>query len=89
MEVTSKSVREQVLKKITESDMILKDMKDNKITFSRAKLAQQLERNKNMNRAFDRIKKSDIAKNQAVEKVWKVEGSKDRLITMNGQIVFK
>ena len=62
MEVGSRSTREDILKKMRDDDLEMRDTKGQNIVFGRAKLGIQLERNRNMHRAFEAVQKSDVAR---------------------------
>ena len=73
-----------------DDELEMRDTKGQNIVFGRAKLGIQLERNRNMHRAFEAVQKSDVSRGHKLAKVWKIEGSKKRSITMDNQdVLFK
>ena len=64
------------------------DGKGNQISCSRAKTSMQLKRNNSLTKVADDLKKDSRCRGKAVEIAWKMDGSKDRGVKIEGIVVF-
>ena len=87
VELQSRHIRESVVKKAEK--LSLKDKGGNSLQIARAKTNMQLQRNKFMKKAFEKIKHHDLSQNKSVKLNWQIEGSKDRTITVADIPVFR
>ena len=67
----------------------LTDSTGAKISVKRAKTAFQLKRNASLIKASELLKKDDRCKNKSVAIVWKMDGSKDRVVRVDGRDAFR
>ena len=87
VEVSCRSVRESVLKKI--DDKKFNDGNGGIVEVQRAKTSLQLKRNASLAKACDKLKGNDSCKGKSVEIAWKIEGSRDRGVKVDGNLMFK
>ena len=80
-------MRESALNKI--GDGKLDDGKGGKVGVQRAKTSLQLKRNASLTKACDKLKKDVRCKEASVEIVWKIDGSRDRGVKVNGNFIFR
>ena len=69
--------------------MSLKDGEGNDLKIARAKTNMQLQRNKFMKKAADMIKHHDASKSKNMKVNWKIEGCKDRTVTVGDCDAFR
>ena len=67
----------------------MKDKGGNSLQIARVKINMQLQRNRFMKKAFEKVKNHDLSQNKSVKLNWQIEGSKDRTITVAGIPVFR
>ena len=87
VEVSCRSVRESVLTKI--DDKKFHDGNGGTVEVQRAKTSLQLKRNASLAKACDKLKGVDSCKGKSVEIAWKIEGSRDRGVKLDGNLMFK
>ena len=88
MGFASRTEREAVLKKIEQANSTIKDASGATVSVGRAKTAQQLKRNAALKKCEGLLKKHVLAKDKAVKIEWKIEGSKNRSVTVGGEVAF-
>ena len=88
IEMSSRSVRETALKKITEDNSILESAGIGDIACARAKTSMQLKRNGSLQKVQERLKNEVRCAGKSIEICWKTEGSKDRGVKVDGRMVF-
>jgi len=89
VEVASRNVREEILKKLKETTSTRKDAAGGNIAVGRAKTSLQLKRNGALKQAMKLVKQDARAKDKSVEICWLTEGSKDRTVKIGDQVVFR
>ena len=75
VEVASRNVREEVLKKFNEANSTKKDAAGGNISIGRAKTSLQLKRNGALKQAMKLVKQDSRASGKSVEICWLIEGS--------------
>ena len=75
------------MKKI--SEIPIEESSGSKLSCKRAKTAFQLKRNSSLFKASDALKKDNRCKNKSIQINWKMDGSKDRSVQVDGNIVFR
>jgi len=89
VEVASRNVREEILKKLKETTSTRKDAAGGNISVGRAKTSLQLKRNGALKQAMKLVKQDARAEGKSVEICWLTEGSKDRTVKIGDQVVFR
>ena len=86
IELSSRGSRETAFKKLTEDTSILKNAGlGDEVSCARAKTSLQLKRNSALQKACETLKKDSRCDNKSVEIAWKIDGSKDRGMKVDGQ----
>ena len=89
VELPSRAVREQVLKKVQDRHKgIMLEDDQNQVSVKRAKTAWQLKRNANLKQAVDRLKKDGKLQGKEPVMAWKLEGTKDRAVNVGDVVAF-
>ena len=86
VELSCRSVRENVLAKIGQSK--LEDGKGGTCDIQRAKTSFQRKRNDALTRLCDKLKLDQKCAGKTVEIAWKIEGTKDRGVKVDGAVIF-
>ena len=88
MEFASRVEREAVLKKFEQAKATIKDASGATLSVGRAKTAQQRKRNTALQKCEGLLKKHVLAKDKTVKIEWQMEGSKNRSVTVAGEVAF-
>ena len=89
VELSSRDRREAALKKVTEESSKILGEGDSKVSVGRAKTEFQRNRNTNLRKAEEVLKKDARTNGKVVKIEWKLDGnSKNRVVTMGEQTVF-
>ena len=87
VELSSRDVRETVLKKLQQDKTTLKeDDGVGEVSFNRAKTTWQLNCNGNLKKAMDLLKKDSRCKGKSVDISWQEDGTKDRVVKVDNRI---
>ena len=86
IELSSRRVRENVLQAV--GQIKLSDTAAGDVSVTRAKTAFQLKRNSSFMKACDELKKDARCRGKTMEIAWKIDGTKDRGIKSDGQLIF-
>ena len=87
VELSSRTSREAVLKTLG-GDKTTKNTDIGPILFTRAQTSMQRKRNSALGASFDLLKKDPRCRNKIPEIKWKIEGSKNRQVELDGQPIF-
>ena len=89
VELPSRAVREQVLKKVQDRHKgIMLEDDQNQVSVKRAKTAWQLKRNANLKQVVDRLKKDGKLQGKEPVIAWQLEGTKDRAVKVGDVVAF-
>ena len=88
VELSSRDVRERVLKKVDERGGSMAEDDSNKVSIKRAKIQWQLKRNASLKKASELLKKDPRAKDKEVTIEWQMEGTKNRAVKVGIDVVF-
>jgi len=88
VELSSRQAREEALKALTNDSSKLGNGPGT-VQVGRAKTSMQLKRNGCLTKAADVLKKCNQNKGKSIQICWKVEGSKDRQVQLDGQVAFQ
>ena len=82
-------MREEALKKLLEDKSKMDIGSSGELQVGRAKTSTQLKRNSSLTKASDLLKKDNRCQGKNVEICWKVEGSKERQVQVDGHVAFQ
>ena len=88
VELSSRQAREEALKALTNDSSKLENGSGT-VQVGRAKTSMQLKRNSCLIKAADALKKCDQNKDKSIQICWKVEGSKECQVQVDGHVAFQ
>lgn len=88
VELACRTDRERALKNLQELGSGLKDTAGGSVSVTRAMTSIQLKRNASLLAVVSKLKKDSRCKDKVVEVQWQIDGSKNRDVQVDGNLVF-